>query len=220
MPISKNPSVNADSYLDDDNENEVPKVGTTVQSGWEFAEANMSLKEGEYPLDLKFTSDPVLIKFLDGPHSYKQHWLDGRTTGRKSFTCLGDDQNCPLCHVLGDEPRNKAAFNVFVLSGEQQGVRILTAVPTLFRLILKAHSDDRKGPISREYWAVSRTGTGKNTLYSLDYVRSRDLEEEWGLDSNDTKALVAAATPWSVEKIVRDENRSELLDIARSMLTD
>lgn len=215
MPI--NPaSVNASSYLDEDNEDTSPKIGTTVQSGWDMADEAMPSKNSDYPVDFRFASEPTLVKFLDGPYYYKQHWLDGRTKGRKSFVCMGE--GCPLCDVLGDEPKNKAVFNVFVLSGENQGVQILTAVPTLFRLIKKAHEDDRKGPISREYWAISRTGKGPDTLYSLDYVRSRDLDEEWGIDPDDTRALVAAATPWSVEKIIRQEKRSELQDIARSLI--
>lgn len=214
MPISKS-SVNADTYFDEDTESAAPKIGTTVQSGWEAADEAMSSKSGDYPIDLRFTSEPILVKFLDGPHTYKQHWIE-RPKGRKSFTCLGE--GCPLCDVLGDDPRSKAAFNVFVLSGADQGVQVLTAVPTLFRLIKKANEDDRKGPISREYWAVSRTGTGKDTLYSLDYVRSRDLEEEWDLNPEEVKQIIAASTPWGVDKIVHAENRSELLEIARAML--
>lgn len=216
MPIST-PSANADTYLDEDNEDVAPKVGTTVQEGWDAAEAIMVQKQsGDYPVDLKFDSDPALIKFLDTPPlSYFQHWIE-RPKGRKSFTCIGDD--CPLCDILGDTPRRKTAFQVYVLSGENQGLQILTAVPTLYRLIKKANEDDRKGPIGREYWAVSRTGTGKETLYSLDYVRSRDLEEEWNLDPEKVKELVASATPWRSEQVVRNEDRSDLLEVARSLI--
>lgn len=215
MPITA-PSANADTYLDEDNEDVAPKVGTTVQEGWDAANESMTKKQGDYPVDMKFSSEATLVKFLDVPPlSYQQHWID-RPKGRKSFTCIGED--CPLCDVLGDEPRNKTAFQVYVLSGDTQGLQILTAVPTLFRLIKKANEDDRKGPIGREFWAVSRTGTGKETLYSLDYVRARDLEEEWGLNPEKVTELVASATPWSKEQVVRNESRSDLLEVARSLI--
>lgn len=213
MPIAR-PAANAATYLDEDTEDMAPKVGTTVQSGWENSDV-MTSKNSDFPSDLKFTDEPTLIKFLDGPYFYQQHWIE-RPKGRKSFTCIGE--SCPLCNVLGDEPRSKAAFNVLVMSGGDEGLRVLNAVPTLFRLIKKAHEDDRKGPINREYWAVSRAGTGKETLYSLDYVRSRDLDEEWGINPDDAKDLVAAAEPWPVDKIVRQESASELLEVARSLV--
>lgn len=217
MPIAL-PSADADTYLDRDDENAVPTVGTTVQEGWGAVEEALDKSQSDYPTDMKFSSDGTLIKFLDlPPISYMSHWIE-RPKGRKSFNCLGDD--CPLCDLLGDTPRNKTAFQVYVLSGEDKGLRILTAVPTLLRLLKKAHDDDRKGPLSREYWAVTRTGTGKETLYSLDYVRSRDLDEEWNLDPEKTKELVASSTPWEKAKIVRNESKADLLEVARSLLDD
>ena len=75
------PAVNAASYLDADDENATPKVGTTVQSGWEAATKVLKTatkEKGEYPLDFKFSEESQLIKFIgDGPFSsYEQHWID------------------------------------------------------------------------------------------------------------------------------------------------
>lgn len=213
MPITM-PSADADTYLDRDDENVAPKVGTTIQEGWGAVDEALS-KSSDYPQDLKFTAEPTLIKFIDGPYLFQQHWLD-RTKGRRSFTCIGDE--CPLCDVLGDRARQLAKFNVYVLSGDEQGLRVLQAVPTLLRLIKKAHEDDRKGPIDREYWAVSRTGTGNQTQYTLDFVRSRDLEDEWGIDPDAAKTMVRAATPWTKEQMIKVDTREDLLDVARSMI--
>ena len=155
------------------------------------------------------------VKFLeDEPFAvYEQHWIE-RPKGKKSFVCIGD--NCPLCDVLGDKPRGKFAFNIFVLSGDVEGVQILTAPPTLLRQLRKIAEDDRKGPLSREYWEVSRLGMGPTTSYNLNFVRGRDLEEEWKLSSDAAQELVATAVPFTAE-VIRETPRSEMLEVARSV---
>jgi len=122
-----------------------------------------------------------------------------------------------MCDVLGDKPRGKFAFNVLVLSGETQGVQILTAPPVFARQIKKSHDDDRKGPLSKEFWEVSRSGMGPTTQYELNFVRGRDLMEEWKLDITSVQELVAAAVPYTAEAI-RETPRSEMLEVARSVV--
>jgi hypothetical protein len=214
MPIAM-PSANEDTYFDRDDEDAAPKVGTTIQEGWDAVDASLA-KSADYPTDLRFSPEPVLIKFLDGPYLFGQHWLDDIKKGRKSFTCIGDD--CPLCDMLGDHPRQLAKFNVYVYTGEDKGLKTLQAVPTLLRLIKKAHEDDRKGPLTREYWTVSREGTGNQTQYSLDFVRSRDLEEEFGIDPDKAKELASSVTPWTKEQMIRVDKHADLLDVARSLI--
>ena len=72
-----NPTVNAASYLDVDSEDATPKVGTTVQSGWDSADALLRQDTTEFPTDFKFSEEPQLIKFLEvGPFRvYVQHWI-------------------------------------------------------------------------------------------------------------------------------------------------
>jgi hypothetical protein len=216
------PSVNAASYLDADDENATPKVGTTVQSGWDAASKVLKTatkEKGEYPLDFKFSEESQLIKFIgDGPfRSYEQHWID-RSSGKRSFVCIADTDNegCPLCDILGDKPRGKFAFTVLVLSGEEQKTMILTAPPTLFRQIKAAHEDPKRGPLNKFYYSVSRTGTGPQTTYSLERVRSTDLVEDWDLDPTQVEELVASAEPFGPEAIW-DTPRPELLEVARSV---
>jgi len=213
MPITK-PSVDADTYLVEDSETIQPKVGTTVQEGWDAFDSLVK-SDSEFPTDFKFSEDSVLIKFLENRPfaTYEQHWID-RPKGKRSFVCLGD--NCPLCDILGDQPRGKFAFNVLVLTGENQGVQIMTAPPTLARLIKKNHDDDRKGPIDKEFWEVSRQGTASTTQYTMIPVRGRDLAEEWKLDADTVQGLVAAAVPYTAE-VIRETPRSEMLEVARSV---
>ena len=213
MPITK-PSVDADTYLVEDSETIQPKVGTTVQEGWDAFDSLVK-SDSEFPTDFKFSEDSVLIKFLENRPfaTYEQHWID-RPKGKRSFVCLGD--NCPLCDVLGDQPRGKFAFNVLVLTGENQGVQIMTAPPTLARLIKKNHDDDRKGPIDKEFWEVSRQGTASTTQYTMIPVRGRDLAEEWKLNADTVQELVASAVPYTAE-VIRETPRSEMLEVARSV---
>jgi hypothetical protein len=215
MPITK-PQVGAEDYLDADTPDMPAKVGTTVQEGWGAAEALLNVETTEFPTDFKFSEEPQLVKFLqDRPFAtYEQHWIE-RPKGKKSFVCMGD--GCPLCEILGDKPRGKFAFNVLVLNGEESKVQVLTAPPSLARQIKKAHDDERKGPIDKEFWEISRLGTGPQTQYTLNYVRGRDLAEEWKLSQETVNELVANAEPFSAAEVVRETPRSELLEIARSL---
>jgi hypothetical protein len=215
MPITK-PAVNAENYLDEDSSDIQPKVGTTVQEGWDAAEALLKVETTEFPTDFRFSEEPQLVKFLqDRPFAtYEQHWIE-RPKGKKSFVCIGD--GCPLCEILGDKPRGKFAFNVLVLGGETTGVQVLTAPPSLARQIKKAHDDERKGPLDKEFWEISRLGTGPTTQYTLNFVRGRDLAEEWKLNLENVTELVANAVPFTADDVVRETPRSELLEIARSI---
>lgn len=216
MPIAK-PAVDAADYLEEDSEDIQPKVGTTVQKGWGAVDDRITTTpSGDFPTDFKFSEEPQLVKFLeDEPFAvYEMHWIDEITQGKKSFVCMGE--GCPLCEILGDKPRGKFAFNVLVLSGESATVQILTAPPVLVRQLRKINEDDRKGPLSREFWEVSRLGTGPTTSFQLNIVRGRDLEEEWKLSPEKAQEFVASAVPFTAE-VIRETPRSELLKIARSV---
>ena len=215
MPITK-PAVEAADYLEEDSAEIQPKVGTTVQEGWDAAEALLKVETSEFPTDFRFSEEPQLVKFLqDRPFAtYEQHWIE-RPKGKKSFVCIGD--GCPLCEVLGDKPRGKFAFNILVLVGDTVGVQVLTAPPSLARQIKKAHDDERKGPLDREFWEISRMGTGPTTQYTLNFVRGRDLAEEWKLSLDNVTEQIAAAVPFTADEVVRETPRSELLEIARSI---
>ena len=214
MPIAK-PTQQAEDYLEVDSEDAQPKVGTTVQEGWDAFDTLIRSEGSDFPTDFKFSEEPVLVKFLqDQPFAvYEQHWIE-RPKGKKSFVCLGD--SCPLCDVLGDKPRGKFAFNVLVLSGENQGVQILTAPPTFVRMIKKAHEDERKGPLSKEFWEISRMGVAALTTFTMNFVRGRDLAEEWKMNLDNVQELVAAAVPFTAE-VIRETPRSEMLEVARSI---
>ena len=98
MPITQ-PAVNAENYLEADSEDIQPKVGTTVQQGWDAVDALVMAPSSDFPTDFRFSEEPQLIKFLeDAPFAiYEQHWIE-RPKGKKSFVCLGDN-----CRLLAEE---------------------------------------------------------------------------------------------------------------------
>lgn len=219
----RKPTVDADTYLDEDvaYETDAPEIaakhGTTVQAGWGAAESKMNKKEDSaYPNDFKFSEELQLVRFLqDEPFAvYEQHWIDAAPK-KKSFVCLGAE--CPLCAIAGDKPRPRFAFNVLNLNGEEAAVQILTA-PTMFAKQLQtANSDPRRGPLTKYYWAVARSGKGRDTAYSLDRVKISDLAEDWMLDSEEIDAFAETAVSYDATAIYVSP-REELLELARSLV--
>jgi hypothetical protein len=213
------PSVNASSYLTEEDENIPAKHGTTVQAGWAAAEALLKPKKekGAYATDFKITETPQLIRFLDDEPfaAYEQHWIN-RTEGKRSFVCLKDD--CPLCTVAGDQPRGRFMFNVLVLTNEEPDVQLLTATPTLFRLLAAKAEDPKTGPLSKYFWAVSRQGTATTTQYQLERVKAVDLADEWEIDIDDVETATSKAVKYD-SSVVFVSPREELLKLARSLAT-
>jgi hypothetical protein len=213
------PKVNADEYFVDENENIPAKHGTTVQSGWDAADAFLKPKKeaGAYATDFKITETPQLIRFLDdAPFMiYEQHWIN-RTEGKRSFVCLGDD--CPLCTIAGDQPRARFVFNVLVLTDEEPTVQLLTATPTLARTLRAKNDDPRLGPLSKYFWATSRQGTATTTQYIVERVKAMDLAAEWELDIEDVETAIASAVRYD-DSVVYVSPREELLKLARQLVS-
>jgi hypothetical protein len=212
------PSVDAESYLAEDTVDNIPAHGTTVQAGWGAAkDALKPKKDSQYPTDFRFSEQAQLVRFLqDEPFAvYEQHWVD-RTEGKRSFVCLGDE--CPLCTIAGDKPRPKFAFNIIVLSDGEPNVQILTAPPSFARQLQAANDDARRGPLTKYYWAIARTGSGNTTQYTLDRVRATDLAEEWELDADSIDEFAASAVSYDTSAVYVSP-REELLTLARTLVS-
>lgn len=162
-----------------------------------------------------------LIKFIDdGPFAvYKQHWIERK--GKKSFNCLGEG-SCPLCDTLGDKPRLQAAFNVIEFPEEgDPKVVIWTVGVKVAKQLEGLAKESRTKPINRMdlYWAVSKSGKGSSTTYSIQAVKERDLEEDWEtqpltedeFDEFDAKAYDESEIHYSSKATLR-EVADEALD--------
>ena len=213
------PDVAAEDYLAEDSVDLEPKHGTTVQSGWGTAKDVLKPKGkgGDYPTDFRFSEQAQLVRFLeDEPFAwYEQHWVD-RTEGKRSFVCLDDD--CPLCTIAGDKPRPKFSFNIIVLSDGEPTVQVMTAPPSFARQLQAANDDPRRGPLTKFYWAIARTGSGNTTQYTLDRVRPSDLAEEWELDVEPIDAFASTAVKYD-KSIIYVSPREEMLTLARTLVS-
>jgi hypothetical protein len=123
-----------------------------------------------------------------------------------------------LCTIAGDKPRAKFAFNIIVLSNGEPNVQIMTAPPSFARQLQAANEDPRRGPLTKFYWAIARTGSGNTTQYTLDRVRATDLAEEWELDADDIDAFATTAVSYDTTAVYVSP-REELLKLARTLVS-
>lgn len=190
---------------------------TAVQSGWDAAE-KLTSSMGDFPVELKLGEDFQVIKFLDpdGPFAtYKQHFLQQKTVGRRSYISLG--ANDPLCTKLNSKPEDKRAFTVVNLSapgGPQR--QMMIATPRLYKTLHAAHFSPQ-GPLNKNFWAISRTGKMQQTVYHLNAIKGRDLQEDWGIDEAAAEAAIAQMTCFTKDDI-KTHSWAELDEIANSLL--
>lgn len=190
-----------------------PAVG--VSSGWEEAEKiNAPTGEG-YPVEFKHSESLQLIKFIDenGPFAtYSQHFLQQKTEGRRSYVCIG--AGCPLCEKLKHKPEKKTAFSIVNFTDGTPQRQQLIATPRLFKA-LHAAEFSPQGPLTKNFWQISRTGKMQQTVYNLNAVKPRDLGEDWGLDPDKVMAQLADFKPFD-RSAIKGSTYAELLEIAET----
>jgi hypothetical protein len=190
----------------------------TIKRGWGAAD-RVQEAASPYAQRFKVTEDTQVIKFLeDEPYaSFRTHWIDGRQ-GQKSFVCLHDDPNgCPLCNA-GNRPSTKFAFNIAVLSNDEEAlVKSFEVGVRLIDQLKNFHLDPRQGPLSKNYWAVSKTGKGAQTQTILQMVRERDLEE-WKLTAFTEDTMKVLHNNSYDPSIIKIPSRTELLEVATDLL--
>lgn len=183
------------------------------KSGWAAAQATVK-PTGDYPEDFKLTETQQVIKIIDtdGPSSiYKLHFLTKE--GRRGYSCLGED--CPLCEI-GDVPTNKYAFTVAVLEGDTATRMKLVGGVRLFKTFLAADSS-KNGPLSNNYWAISKTGAMANVIYTLTPIKSRDIQEDWKINEAAVVKQIAEMKPYTPEQIEPLVSRANLKEIANDL---
>jgi hypothetical protein len=190
---------------------------TAVQSGWDAAE-KLSVSTGDFPTEFKFNDGEfTVIKFVDqsGPFAiYKQHFLQQKTVGKRSYVSLG--ANDPLCVKLGSKPEDKRAFTIAVVTPEGVQRKMLIASPRLYKT-LHAAEFSPQGPLTKNYWAISRTGKQQQTVYHLNAVKPRDLLEDWGIEEAMAEVETAKIEPFE-RSVIKEHTWAELDEIADSLL--
>lgn len=221
--------------FDDDNDDEVQTEITTketddtvikearrvIKRGWGAAEQVKSA-DSNYAQRLKVEEQPVVVKFLeDEPYtSFRMHWVERQ--GQKSFTCLSGihQQGCPLCDA-GHRASARFAFNVALLTGDGEAiVRSYEVGPRVIDSLKNFHQDPRQGPLTKHYWAISRSGKGPTSQTNHQLVRERDLSEDWDMSALSEGLLEELKGQCYDESIVPIPQRKTLVDIAAEELDD
>lgn len=194
-----------------ENENETADRSSVIQVGWEAAKKAVAKSSKTYATDFKFDENVQLIKFVSAdPMTFMQHWVN--RPGKKSFISIGEGD--PLIAV-GSKPDQKFAFTVLNLSDEEPQVQLMIVGVRLCGQLEKLHTDKKTGPLNRPdlYWAVSKSGTGTKTSYSIVPVKERDLAEDWGIDPTAAAELVKTLKPLGPEAL-HTSTKAELAEIA------
>lgn len=183
-----------------------------IRSGWDGVSA---VKDADSPFAtrLRVEDEPILIKFLsDEPYaSWRQHWVERQ--GQKSFVCISEFDNCPLCDA-GNRASIRIAFNVVLLASDgNHALRSYEVGPRVIDQLKNFHNDPRTGPLSKHYWAVSKTGKGATSATAHQLVRERDLEE-WGLNPLNDADLSHWADKSYTADIINIPTRQDLLSVA------
>jgi len=201
MPIARKTVNKTDKYLpetpedendvfeDEDDTDAMPERTTaTKRKGWDAAEeVQKKVKSlGDF---FQFGEEPTLIAFVEGApiDSYLLHWVDTKD-GRRSFRCMDEEADCPLCEE-GDSPSAKFVFWVveFTLSEEKvdYASKIMEVGTKLKNTLKDMNAEPRKGgPLEGNFFSAHRTGKKQSTQYHIARVKDRDLEEDWGVPAD------------------------------------
>lgn len=206
--------------FDVDDRPQAEAVESVVTSGWAAAEALQSESSEGFPTEFKHTEQPQVVKFLDqdGPFAnFKQHFLNGKP-GKKSYVCLNSNggTDCPLCSVLKNKAEEKRAFSVINFSAEGGPQRqIVLATPRFYKSLHLAHFSPQ-GPLTKHYWALSRTGKMQTTVYHMQAIKARDLQEDWNINEANAEDVVSKAKVFE-RSLYRMNTYAELLEIAQEL---
>lgn len=218
MGIQRNEYVNDELDFDVDAAPEASKSSSSVREGWGAADEQVAPTGEGFPTELKLNDQFQLIKFIDtnGPFAvYSQHFLQQKTEGKRSYVCLGG--NCPLCVKLAHRPEKKTAFSVVKIADGMLQRQMLIATPRLYKT-LHAAEFSPQGPLTKNFWAINRTGKMQQTVYNLMSVKARDLIEDWGdevgaMTIEDIDLALAEMKPFE-RTAIKDSTYAELLDLA------
>jgi hypothetical protein len=219
MPIQQD-APDAANYVADDIEDrpsQSTSASSVIQSGWDAADSLTT--PTEYPTEVKFEDGKhQVFKFLDesGPFAiYKQHFLKQKTSGKRSYVCIGAD--CPLCLKLSDRPENKRAFTVVNLShAEGMQRQMLISGARLYQALHAAHYSPQ-GPLTKGYWAIVRIGKGPSTVYTVTPIKERDLDEDWNIDPVKAEKACADVEVYT-RGLIKEHTLEELDEIADALL--
>jgi hypothetical protein len=158
--------------------------------------------------------EEALVKFLDDvPFAvYYDIWVPAKN---RSYSTNNDEN--PLSESLGLKPQPRALFNVLLADDNGWTLKALRATVMLAELIEKMANHDRHGPLSKEYWEMSATGSKKNYQPIMNVVRARDLEEEWGVQALTDEDISEYDEKRFTRDMVYTYSDQDLIDVVREL---
>jgi len=91
--------------------------------------------------------------------------------------------------------------------------------PRVIDQLKNFHIDPRQGPLSKHFWAVSRSGKGATSATNHQLVKERDLEE-WNIDIIDEADFKVLRKSVYTSDIIQIPARKDLIQIALEDLSD
>jgi hypothetical protein len=166
-----------------------------------------------------------VIKFLEkDPYaSFRRHWIESRNDSGQSinrpYTCpLSFDDPCPLCEV-GDRPQAVSSFNVALIGDDGQALLRSWDVGARLFNVLKSYANDPKiGPLTKNFFIVSKTGKKNSTQYNVSPVRPASLQEDYDTAVPD-QALIDALIPYTAD-IIEVQPVKKLRELAAELTAD
>lgn len=202
---------------DGDEETAPAAVVAPIKGGWGEGQKQMDMGSS-FAQALKLEPNVQIIKFLDDqPYAnYRRHWVDRMTQQgpkKRAYTCLEVvGKTCPLCGI-GDRPQSVSAFNVVVVGDEGSVLLKTFDVGVKLFNVLKAFAQDPKvGPLTKGYYAVSKTGKGNTAQTNFIPVKASNLDEDYGV-TPPTAAELASVTKYDAS-IIDIPKKSDLDEVA------
>lgn len=160
--------------------------------------------------------EETLVKFLeDGPFaSYYNIWVPAKN---RSYTTL-DPENA-LTEQHGLRPGTHVLFNVLIAEDDGWTHKYLRASSMLSELIEKMATHDRHGPLTKNYWELSASGTKKNYTPVMNVVKERDLQEDWGIEPISEEELAAYTEAVFTREQVYINSDQDILEVSRDIAT-
>jgi hypothetical protein len=196
------------------------RSSSAVGRGWEASRANRA-KSGSFnnldQLTIPIAPKSVTVAFLeeDPFATYNQHWVNEITDGRKSFVCLGEDDDCPLC-VIGLGTRNMDLYNVVDMSGDEPVLRYIEAGPDLGDRIYERSQEELTKPLNQpgQYFVIKKAKKNRAFAHTVDAVNEDRLEKVSDLDPLDDEDVDSFLESLFDDSVVKRSTRRELQDVA------
>ena len=153
--------------------------------------------------------------------SYRRHWITRYNQGGKTLLPVPCYQSikkpCPLCKG-GHRPVVAVCYNVIEVDDKgdvelkswECGVRVAKSLDDIAE-------DPKLGPLTRDYYLITKSGEGTSTSYNISRIKTADLVEDYGIpepDQTEMKSLELYDSSiikfWSQEKM--EELAEEIAD--------